>query len=180
MISPDQMLDMLIDIAGARDEIQQHGVAHLELTGQSFRFRVDEPLIGFFGPRDLAVARALFLQFLQPFRVVAGFATHFCVFDFKLRRKHDDGAFCIVAGSASSPCNLVEFTRLHDALTSTVEFCQSRHQYGADGNVNADAESVSTTDHFQQAGLSQFFDQTAVFWQHSRVMQADTAAYHFG
>ncbi len=175
VVGAQQVLEVLVAVAGAGDDVEQHRVGHAELRAHRLRLGDGEALVGLLRPGDLAVADGLQAQLLQLLRVGAGALTQAPVLDLVLRGLDDDGALRVVAGTPGAAGDLVELTRLEDALAGAVELRQPGHEHRADGHVDADAEGVGAADDLEQAGLGEALDEAAVLRQHARVVDADAA-----
>ena len=90
-----------------------------------------------------------------------------------LGRLCDDVAAGVEAGASGTACQLLEFADAEFAHLPAVELRQPCQQYGADGNVDADAERIGAGDDQQQPLECELFDQPAVFGQHACVVDAD-------
>ena len=85
----------------------------------------------------------------------------------------DAPARSVTSAPASTTGDLMEITGSECGHFFATVFAQAREQNGADGHVDADAESVGAADHFQKAVLREFFHQHTVAWQQTSVMDAD-------
>ena len=127
---------MVIAIAVACQDVEQHGIRNAELRGKLFRFRLSKPREGLFGPRNLTLTSRLFLQLFQAFGIVADAAAFLGIFDFVLGGLDHYSALGVITGAAGTPGNLVEFARFKNALALAIELGKPSHQHGADGHVN--------------------------------------------
>ena len=86
----------------------------------------------------------------------------------------------VETSAARAARDLVELAAAQHSLAPTVEFRQGTEQHGADGNVDADPQGVSATDHRQQSALGQLFHQPSVTRQHPGVVDPNPAAEQLG
>ena len=177
VVAAQQVAHVGEGVAAARDDVEQHAVAHAEAAGQGFRGLIDELVERLLRPRHLALRRGLEAELLHLRLVLPGAAAQLEVLDFVVRRLHDDGALGVVARAAGAAGDLVELAGLEDALARAVVLDQAGHQHRADGHVDAHAEGVGAADDLEQARLRQALDQAAVLRQHARVVDADALAH---
>ena len=86
----------------------------------------------------------------------------------------------VETGAARAARDLVELAAAQHPLAPAVEFRQGAEQHGADGNVDADPQGVGAADHRQQPALGQLLHQPSVTWQHTGVVDPDSAAQQLG
>ena len=171
---------MVIAIAVACQDVEQHGIRNAELRGKLFRFSLCKAREGLLGPGHFAFAGGFLLQLLQALGVVADAAAFLGIFDFVLGGLDHHSALGVIAGSAGAAGNLVEFARFEDALALAVELGKASHQHGADGHVNAHTQGIGAANDLKQALLCQALYQSAVFGKHARVVDADALAQQLG
>ena len=153
MVGTQQVLERLEGPLVAGNHVQQHRVAHAELTGQLLWLRVGEPLVGRLAPGCLTLRSRTLAQLLDLLRVASGALAEAEVLDLVFRGLDHDGAFRVVARAACSPGDLVELAGLQHAVLHPVVLREPRHQYGADRHVDAHAQGVGAADDLQQALL---------------------------
>ena len=146
---------MVIAIAVACQDVEQHGIRNAELRGKLFRFSLCKAREGLLGPGHFAFAGGFLLQLLQALGVVADAAAFLGIFDFVLGGLDHHSALGVIAGSAGAAGNLVEFARFEDALALAVELGKPSHQHGADGHVNAHTQGIGAANDLKQALLRQ-------------------------
>ena len=155
MVVSQQVAHVVIAIAVACQDVEQHGIRNAELRGKLFRLSLSKPRESLLGPRNLTLTSRLFLKLLQAFGIVADAAACLGIFDFVLGGLDHHSALGVIAGSAGAAGNLVEFARFEDALALAVELGKPSHQHGADGHVNAHTQGIGAANDLKQALLRQ-------------------------
>ena len=172
----DELIDAGTGVATLGDLVEHHRMRNLQMRDQSLGGRFDELVEGVLVPCDEALRRFLALDFLEFLRVVAGFGQLMRVLDLVLRSLGDHQPFGIKAHAAGTTGNLVEFAGAQTTGLDTVEFRQRGEYHGMNRHVDADAQSIGTTNHRKQALLGELLDQSAVSREHAGMMHADTGA----
>ena len=173
VVVEDERVHVRVDVAAARDHVQQHRGRDLHVRGERLGLGVDELAEARLAPGDEALRRLLRDPLAPLLRVVAHLVERLAVLRLVLGRLHDHGAGGVVARAARAPGDLVELAGGELAHPGAVVLGQRGEQHRADRHVDADAEGVGAADDPQHALLRELLDEPAVLRQHARVVHAD-------
>src|SRR6185295_7159616 len=93
--------------------------------------------------------------------------------DHRLVRLRHHATLRVEALSPGAAGDLLEVAHLEHRDLLAVELGELGEQYGADRDVDADAERVGAADELEEALLSQLLDEQTVLGQEPRVVDAD-------
>ena len=149
---------------------------HAEARGQRLGAGCDDAVHGGLVVVDEPL-RHLCLAGLAPrLGVVAGLGERTTVLDHVVGRLHPHVAIRVEAWPARAARQLVEFAHAELADAVAVELGQGRHQHGANGDVDADAQRVGTADDREQTIGSEALDQAAIAGEHAGMVHTDAVA----
>ena len=161
------------DVSPAADHVDQHRAGDLHRRGERLRLRLDEPPERGLAPRHEPLRRLLADDLAPLLGIVAGLLERLQVLALVLGSLDDDGAGGVEAGAPGTPGDLVELARVQLPHPGAVELGEGGQQHGADGDVDAHAESVGPADDPEHPALRQLLDQSPVLRQHAGVVHPD-------
>ena len=124
-------------------------------------------------PRDESLGRSLLEDLPASPACSRGLRLQTPVLDHPFRRLRDDTALRVEASPSGAPRNLLELSDRQQRYLLSVELAKACKEYGADRNVDSDAEGVRTRDHPQQPLLGEALDEPAVAGQQSGMVEPD-------